>query len=138
MVAIKRNRGISNAAKLSLGLNLLRPARLAVPAPSTSPILSVIGATPGVHTIRFADEDTPNARAKPAGAIAMQLFRAVGERAASDPRQATYYASVTRQPFAVTFDHADNGKVATYFARWITRTGLVGPWSRAVSSRVEA
>ena len=80
---IRANRGISNADKTALGLNVPDGTPTPVPAPSTSPILAVIGATPGEHTIRFADSATPDKRGKPFGAIGLQLFVAVGPAAIS-------------------------------------------------------
>lgn len=132
-IQIRNNLGVTNEQKRDLGLNILNNSRTPVPTPDSNPLLSVIGATQGVHTLRFADANTPDRRNKPVGAIAMQLFLAVGAAPVSNPSSASFYASVTRQPFAVTFAPADNGKTATYFGRWITRRGDVGPWSPGVS-----
>jgi hypothetical protein len=33
----------------------------------------------------------------------------------------------------VSFEPADAGKTATYFARWMTQRGLVGEWSLPVA-----
>lgn len=135
---VRANLGVTNEDKLALGLNLIVTTRTPIPAPDSNPLLSVIGATQGVHTIRFADANTPDSRSKPFGAIALQLFINVGVAPVTDPDTAVFYASVTRQPFGVQFTSGDNGKVATYFGRWITRTGLVGPWSPPVSFGIVA
>jgi hypothetical protein len=135
---IKLNQGVTNENKLALGLTLSDGTPTPIPAPSSNPILSVIGATMGQQTIRFADVNTPALRAKPFGAIGLQLFRHIGIAPISDPALATFNAFVTRQPYGVSFDNADNGKTCTYFARWQTRTGLVGPWSPPVSFTVAA
>ena len=68
----------------------------------------------------------------------MQLFVVVSTAQVNDPSAAEFRSFVTRQPFAVTYVAADNGKVATYFARWQTRTGLVGPWSSGVAFTIAA
>lgn len=130
---IKSNQGVTNASKLALGLTIRDTVPTPIVAPVSSPIIAVLGATPGQHTIRFADSNTPDSRAKPFGAIGLQLFVAVAQAALTDPNVAEFRSFVTRQPFGVTFNPADNGKVATYFARWQTRTGLVGPWSTPVA-----
>jgi hypothetical protein len=39
------------------------------------------------------------------------------------------YGIATRQSYVVQFNPADKGKTAYYYGRWITGTGLVGPWS---------
>lgn len=137
-INIKNNLGVTNESKLDLGLNLINSARTPVPAPDSNPLLSVIAATQGSHTIRFSDSNTPDKRSKPFGAIGLQLFLKIGTAPVSNPSDSSFYASVTRQPFAVQFSADDNGKTATYFGRWITRTGLVGPWSPPVSFGVVA
>ena len=55
-----------------------------------------------------------------------------------DPAAAGYLGGFTRTPVAVTFGAEDDGKVATYFARWAGRRGDTGAWSRPVSCRVAA
>jgi hypothetical protein len=135
---IKSSRGISNADKSALGLTIDDASSTPVPAPTSSPILAILGATPGMHTLRFADSNTPEKRGKPVGAIGLQLFIAIAAAAVADPGVARLQGFVTRQPYGVPFDSADNGKIATYFARWQTRTGLTGPWSNAISFTVAA
>jgi hypothetical protein len=90
----------------------------------------------GVHTLRFADANTPASRKKPFGAIGLQVFRNIGIAPVTDPNAAVFYGVASRQPFAVNFIAADNGKVCTYFGRWITLRGLVGPWSPPVSMTI--
>ena len=55
-----------------------------------------------------------------------------------DPEQAQFYGAFKKNPVAVGFDPADDGKVATYFARRASRRGDVGPWSLPVSMRIAA
>jgi hypothetical protein len=38
----------------------------------------------------------------------------------------------------VNFTAADNGKLATYFARWQNRRGETGPWSSAATFTIVA
>ncbi len=132
-IQIRNNLGVSNQAKLDLGLNIPDPTPTPIPAPASAPILAVIGATFGQHTLRYADENTPAARRKPFGAVGLELFVAIADAPVSDPAEASFVRVVTRQPLAVSHDSADNGRMATYFGRWITRTGLAGPWSSPVS-----
>jgi hypothetical protein len=136
--AIKSDAGVSDADKIAIGVRPIKSARARVPSPATSPLLNLIGSTPGVQTLRFADAATPDRGRKPAGAIQLQLFIATGDAAATDPRAAGFRAAVTRNPVEVPFTSADDGKIATYFARWATRTGEVGPWSLPVSMRIAA
>jgi hypothetical protein len=135
---IKVNAGISNSDKIAIGVRPVNNSRTPIPVPDTSPLLNIVGNTPGVQTLRYADSATPDSGKKPFGALSLQLFLATGTAAATDPDTAAFRAAYTRNPVEVAFDAADDGKVATYFARWATRTGEVGPWSLPVSMRIAA
>jgi hypothetical protein len=137
-ILIKFNAGISDADKIAIGVRPVNPSRVPIGVPASSPLVSVIGATPGSQTLRFADTATPDKAAKPFGAVTLLLFVAIGEEATSDPAAGRYVGSFTKNPVGVGFDAADAGKVATYFARWQSRRGEVGPWSGAVSMRIVA
>lgn len=130
---IRLNAGVSNSDKLALGLNLPNNTPSPIPAPTSNPLLNIIGATPGQLTLRFADSNTPDKRSKPQGATALQLFVGVDTITLSDPADTAFDQLVTKQPVAVTFNPGDAGKVATLYGRWSTRTGLVGPWSPSAS-----
>ena len=67
----------------------------------------------------------------------------VGTVAETDPDACFYLANFTKQPCVSTFQSGDRGKIATYFARWITRGShqgdsapIPGPWSDPVSMYV--
>lgn len=130
---IKANRGVADQDKVSLGLTLNDGTPTPIPAPSTQPIISVIGATPLTHVLRFADSVTPDKRSKPYGSIGLQLWRYVGDTAPTGPEQYEFAEFVTRQPFDSSYSGSQVGKRAWYCARWQTATGLVGPWSAPVS-----
>ena len=141
---IKLNDGVSNDEKIGLGLTINDTSRTPVPAPATQPICTIIGTTPLRHTLRFADASTPAKRAKPPGAIGLELYYFVAPAATAAPvspeagDDVEFYGVATRQPYLVELDPTDVGKQATYYARWITRTGLVGPWSAPVAMTVAA
>ena len=42
----------------------------------------------------------------------------------------------TRTPHVLPFDGADANKTVTYWLRWVSTRGEVGPWSAAVSATV--
>jgi hypothetical protein len=98
----------------------------------------VLGATPGQLTLRYADQNTPTKRAKPSGAIGIQFAFATSATVVSDPNVLPIKSQVTKNPVALNFDSADNGKTAYIAARWITRRGLVGPWSNIATFTVAA
>lgn len=140
---IRLNPGVANDDKLALGLNLPNNSPTPIPAPETNPLLVVIGATPGSHTLRFADSNTPDKRSKPFGAVAINLYRSIGLEPVTDSSGALFYGSFTKQPVVSLFTAADAGKWCTYFGRWVTRSGpggqaQEGPFSGAASFIIPA
>jgi hypothetical protein len=69
----------------------------------------------------------PAPRAKPAGAMRLQLHRTVGPAAGKNPEQAAFYRAFTRQPLEVTFSpallHSSPGRAhercQAFFDAWI-------------------
>jgi hypothetical protein len=137
-ILIKDNTGISDGDKLIIGVRPINPTREPVDCPQTSPLLNIVGATPGSQTLRFADSLTPDSKAKPFGATALQLFVAIAEEENAPLSDAKFHSLVTRTPLAVEFAEGDNGKFATYYARWSSARGEVGPWSLPVSMAIAA
>ena len=137
-ILIKYNSGISDQDKIDIGVKPVNNTREPILCPQTSPLISVIAATPGRQTLRYADTTTPDSPAKPFGASELLLFVAIGTTPATDPEQADFYGKFTRNPMAIDFGAADNGKMATYFARWAGRRGDVGPFSAPISLAIAA
>ena len=126
---IKRNLGVSNQAKIALGLHINDSGRSPVPAPTTVPVLVVASGEPLAQIVDFHDSTTPDRKAKPAGITGMMLAVATGATPPADPSAVPIYGIATRRPYVVKFNPADKGKTAYYFGRWITGSGLVGLWS---------
>ena len=135
---IKAKPGITDGQLALLGIHVDDPTPSPIPAPATSPLLSIVAATPLQHTLRYADQATPDSRAKPFGAIQIDVYVRVAAATTVDPELASFYGSFTKQPVAVNYDAADVGKCSSIFARWKTRTGLVGPWSLGADMTVAA
>lgn len=135
---IRANTAVSNDLKLGLGLNVHDTIPTPVPPPSTYPLLSINGAGTGLQELRASDQLTPTRRAKPAGSAGLLVFRAVGTTAITDPTAAPFLGFVTKAAFQSSFTSGDDGKIATYFARWTNAKGELGPWSAPVSMRVAA
>jgi hypothetical protein len=130
---IKGHGGVSGPDKTALGLRPPGTPLTKVLRPSSAPVLRVIGATPGEHTVRYADASTSGTRAKPAGVLQLILFAAVEDGPVTDFRRARFVGAYTRQPFAVAYEATEAGQTATYWGRWNTRTALLGPLSAPVS-----
>ncbi len=135
---IRADESISDELKIGLGLKL-RPRRgVPVPTPAGSPVLAVRRLDVGVHELRAMGGDTRPSRGKPPRIASIMVYRAVGDAPANRPADAQFLTLSTRVSFASTFAHADHGKTATYFARWINSKGEAGPWSIAMSAPIAA
>ena len=137
-VQIKYNLGITDADKIAIGVRPVNHSRTPSPAPDSSPLLNIIGATPGAQTLRYADSFTPDRAAKPPGCSALLLYLHVGTEAVEEPTDVQLVGGFTRNPIGVPFAPEDDGKVATYFARWSSPRSEMGPWSLGVSMRIAA
>ena len=137
-IQIKYNNAISNQSKLDIGVRPVNTSREPIYCPVTSPLINVKGATPGAHTLTFADSMDPNKRAKPFGAAGLQLFAYIGDEPTLNEDDASFIGMYTKNPIAVAFDPTDDGKCATYFARWVGKRGDVSNWSLPVGMRIAA
>lgn len=137
---VKANLGVTDADKLALGVWPRGPGGAVRPGgpPTTAPVLGIVGMTPGRQVLTYRDAVNPDPKAKPAGVTAVEVWRAVGDGPVRDVKAARWAMAATRTPFVVALEHRDDGKVATYFARYVTRRGQFGPWSQPVSMTVAA
>jgi hypothetical protein len=135
---IRLNQGISNDDKILAGVRPINPNRDPIFCPTSAPALIVVAATMGAHTLRFMDTLNPEVRGKPFGASELQLWITVADEPATGPQDAKYYNKFTKNPVVAVYNHDDNGKQATYFARWAGRRGDVGMWSNPISMAIAA
>lgn len=139
---IKRHAGVSDARKIKLGIYPPLGGQSRILPPRTAPHLEIVEIGPRWHRLRYSDPARPSRYAKPYGTTALQLHIAVGRKPARSPEQARRVHTATRHVFTVSFDSWDSGdaggagRIATYFARWVTRRGMTGPWGRAVTGRI--
>ena len=102
---IKANQGVDNQSKVELGIHVDDPTPTPIPAPTTAPMLVIQGAFSGQHEIRYADENTPASRRKPAGAIQIQINRIVAPGPVPLPGGSTMVGLYTKQPILVEQTH---------------------------------
>jgi hypothetical protein len=101
------------------------------------PALSLVSAIPLTQTLAYKEVGSLG-KAKPFGAVGVELWRAVGTVPAVDPAQCDFVGIHTKTPLTQGFDPGDQGKIVTYFARFSTRSGpagvaQTGPWSSPLS-----
>ena len=135
---IKDNAGITDGDKLSIGVRPENPSREPIDCPTTPPLLNILGNLPGTQTLRFADTTTPDSKAKPFGASELQLYLGIGTTELAPLSACQFYGKFTRNPIEVDFDETDDKKTATYYARWASVRGEVGPWSLPVTMTIAA
>lgn len=135
---IKQNSGIADADKLFIGVRPVNTTREPIDPPSTAPLLNILGATPGVQSLRVADTTTPDSKSRPFGASNLQLFLGIGTEEPLPQAQCSFYGAFTRSAIDVEFSENDDGKIATFYGRWANQKGKVGPWSLPVSMRIAA
>lgn len=136
-VSISLNSGVADMDKTAIGVTVKKTVPTPVPPPITSPQLALVAATPLQQLFKYSDTSTPTTKAKPPGAIAMQLGYVAGTVPAVDPAQANRFAVVTKSPVAIAIDPADVGKTITWWGRWQTRSGpggiaQYGPWGASL------
>lgn len=133
---IGANAGVSAGNKALAGLTVRSTARTPIPAPTTIPILGFVAAGIGVHVLNYHDATTPTAKAKPFGAIALQLVASIGNAppvgGAAGLQQVGVY---TKSPMQISMASVASavGANVYYYARWVTRRGLPGPFSAVLA-----
>jgi hypothetical protein len=109
------------------------------PAPSTKPVLSVVGIVNDDVVIRIVDQTTPTKRAKPPGTAGAQVFSFVGSgEPPADLELWRFEGLASKSEFTVGFNAADAGKRITLAARWYTVKNEVGPVSDTIETVIAA
>jgi hypothetical protein len=135
---IKSNAGIDDAAKIAAGINPGNTLPEPRPCPLAAPGLSITAATNGAQTLAYSNPLEPTSRRKPLGAEGVMVFRAIADEPVTDIAQASFYRLFSTTPMPVFFDAPDNGRIATYFARWVGKRGDMSTPSAPVSMAIAA
>ena len=106
--------------------------------PTTRPLLGINDALPGSQTLTFRDSDATDRRGRPRGVASLLLLRAVADGPEADVGKAEIFGSYTRGPIGIPYEHADNGKTATYWACWCNPREERGALSMPVSMTIAA
>ena len=134
---ILANAGVSDGNKTALGLNIHDTLPTPIPVPGTSPVLALVGLTPGQVTLTFRDTGSSlKSRSKPAGVTALELHVLFGSTAPATPGATPYFGLFTRSPFAITIPGGSDGQTAFIYGRWLNGKGQAGPWSAMLSTTV--
>jgi hypothetical protein len=126
---IQSNAGVSNSAKSAAGLTVRSTSRTPIPAPTTTPVLSLVSQQVGVANLQYRDAASPTTKAKPFGAIQTEIWMDIPATGSPSLANATFVGLETKTPFQFTTPSGAAGKTVGLWARWTTRRGLTGPWS---------
>lgn len=155
---IKQNQGVSDAAKVDLGLTLSDATRTPIPAPSIAPALTLLSDGALRQTLHVSDPTDPTRKARPAGVQGVVLLAYIApppyppssyppssshpssspsstasSTAAPTPEQASFKQLVTRRSASVSYGPDDAGKLATVWGAYYNPAGELGPLSSPVS-----
>lgn len=149
---IRANQGISDQAKIDIGIRPRKRGLTRRNCPQTSPRLGLVAATPGQFTLSFTDSIVTDAKYKPFGATRLELFAMVievGDEAPASPmvpgegapagataNWAWYVGSFTKNPIVVRQPAPLRPMLAVYWGRWASHRGEVGPWSLALPTMI--
>lgn len=127
---IANNAGVSPSNKTAVGVNPRTSTPTPISAPTTAPSLTAVSTSPAGTILRFRDStSSPSVKAKPYGVTQLILVGAQSATAITDPTQLLFLTAVTKSPIQVALGSAFAGKTVYFAARWMTRKGLLGPWS---------
>lgn len=133
-VSISLNPAVDDSDKTAVGVTVRKTVPTPIPAPTATPALSFVSGVPLNVTLQARNTATPTSKAKPFGAIGVEVWSAVGTVPATDPAQLGYDFSASKIPFVRAFEAGQQGKVCSMAVRYVTRGGnggvaKVGPWS---------
>ena len=132
-VQISLDANVSDANKVSIGVTVRSMTPTPIPAPTVAPVIELLSAGPLTQQLQIRPLGASN-KAKPAGAISIEVARSVGTVAATDPAQLSIVGQYGKTPLLQSFAADEQGKLVTYAARYRTRSGpagvsQAGPWS---------
>ncbi|MFO0081559.1 MAG: hypothetical protein ACK55O_02980, partial [Phycisphaerales bacterium] len=128
---------VSDAEKASLGITVAQ-APTPIGPPTTAPICTIECGNRLQQTLRFVDSATPTRKAKPPGALGVEIWNKVGTTPPTGEGDLRFVAVDTNAPYVMNFDSADGGKTNYVWMRWVSPTGERGPWSEQAQATIAA
>jgi hypothetical protein len=128
---------VSDAEKASLGITVAQSSGPIGP-PTTAPIVSIECGNRLQQVLRFVDSATPTKKAKPPGALGVEIWNKVGTTPPTGESDLRFVAVDTNAPYVLNFDSADGGKTNYVWMRWVSPTGERGPWGEQAQATIAA
>jgi hypothetical protein len=128
---------VTDAEKAALGITVAETPS-PIGAPTTAPICTIECGMRLQQTLRFVDSATPTRKAKPHGAIGVEIWNKVGTTPPANESELRFVAVDTNAPYVINFDVSDGGKTNYVWMRWVSPTGERGPWSEQAQATIAA
>lgn len=131
------NAAISAADKDALHIHILGNNSTApAPAPSTTPIITLVSEEISVLHVVYADSSAPNTHYKPANVAFCELVYKVGNTPPASITECTERYNIARSHEGIVFTPDQRGKNIYAYARWVNKNGKFGPWTSLVSALI--
>jgi hypothetical protein len=131
--AISLNAGVSSSAKTALGVNPRTSVPTPITAPTTNPVLTAQSASTAGIIVRYRDSTaSPSVKSKPYGVIGTLIYAKASATVITDPTTLSFEGTQTKSPFTLSMP-ATAGMQIYIAARWVTKKGLIGPWSPVIN-----
>lgn len=131
---ISLNAGVTSGNKTAIGVNPRTSTPAPITAPTTYPVLTIANSLALTAIVAYRDQlASPSVKSKPYGVVQIQIFANTSATPITDPTLLPLKTQTTKSPLSISWPSAAKGLVAYYAARWVTRAGLVGPWSPIVN-----
>src|SRR5665647_276158 len=134
---ILNNNAISVADKEALYIHyLVGGGGTSTPAPSTTPVVSLVSEAISTLFVVFTDSATPGSHAKPDNVAFCVIKYKVDVPLPAGPEECPEDVNISRSHTAIVFTPAQRGKVVNGYARWVNNNGKTGPWSGLITAIV--
>ena len=135
---VQKNPAISDALKLGLGITV-RSQGQPIPAPSSSPLIEIVGVAGNTVSLRFKSTETIGKRGKPAGVQGVQIHSLVGDAANTQDVSAWTFQGTTSQTL-IDIELPESvapGAMVWFTAAWVNPRLMTGPAADPVSTHTQ-
>lgn len=130
---IRNNKKIDDDDLLNLGIPPIDDEKTELVVPVTAPLLSITRVDNQLHKLKVQDKEQPDFSGIPNGVDHIHIRRFIGETPPTNPEEWPFYKDSSRARIESTFDPEDENNRAHYRIRYVSPTGIMGPWSDVVS-----
>ena len=120
---------ISPEDKAAMGIHSPNKNHTPIQDVDTSPIMKVTNGE-SLYQILTMRNAATNRIGKPAGVFFCEIWYKIGGDEPTDFSDTTQKRNLKKSGSSILFDMADKGKMVYYFARWVSKSGAWGPWTK--------